>query len=398
MPIDPDDYDLRELRRIADERRGARRADDDYAAEERSRDAARPSAERRRDRTERRRPSERRDDFRRRSGRQSESRQSDSHQSDSHQSDSHGSDRTRDRSDARRRNGRTSDRPRDRDVGDVSRQSDEREHAGGRDTDGDADDDSDRGSDGDDRDSRSSAGRSAERRGRRRSERRRVADRGGRTADHSDEVSVRPREGVSRPRRGDSDHARGHDEVVLADQIARDLGFGERSREEFRRGRDSRPRRDARGRTDSLSRPPAETGLESADDVGQFQFDTEIRERPRGRAGEALRKNQLEQLLVHETAASEGLSKPYLGSLPDAYAAERLVFDWLEFLVLKGGFKRTMDALRYYHTVEWLTEDVESELQDYLVGFSGEVSETTEYDVDDHHLSLVYIARLASMT
>ena len=57
-----------------------------------------------------------------------------------------------------------------------------------------------------------------------------------------------------------------------------------------------------------------------------------------------------------------------------------------------------MDALRYYHTVEWITEAVEAELQDYLVGFSGEVSETIEYDVDDHHLSLVYIARLASMT
>jgi archaellum component FlaD/FlaE len=135
------------------------------------------------------------------------------------------------------------------------------------------------------------------------------------------------------------------------------------------------------------------------DDVGRFQFDTEIRERPRGRPGEALRENQLEQLLVHETAAAgDGLSKPYLTALPDEYAAERIVFDWLEFLVLKGGFKRTMDAVRYYHTVEWLTEDVEAALQDYLVGFSGEVSNTSEFDVDDHHLSLVYIARLTSMT
>ncbi|MFD1599441.1 FlaD/FlaE family flagellar protein [Halobellus rarus] len=184
----------------------------------------------------------------------------------------------------------------------------------------------------------------------------------------------------------------------MADQIARDLGFDSAARE---RRRDGRREERSRGR-DSRSDSPRRNsgfGYDSPDDVGRFQFDTEIRERPRGRAGEALRQNQLEHLLVHETAAADGgLTKPYLGSLPDAYAAERLVFDWLEFLVLKGGYKRTMDALRYYHTVEWLTEDVEAELQDYLVGFSGEVSETTDYDVDDHHLSLVYIARLASMT
>ncbi|WP_435183034.1 FlaD/FlaE family flagellar protein [Halobellus sp. EA9] len=177
--------------------------------------------------------------------------------------------------------------------------------------------------------------------------------------------------------------------------MARDLGFGRNG--ETRDGRFDYRRRD-RGRSNGVSRPRSGRGdFDRHDDVGRFQFDTEIRERPRGRAGEALRQNQLEQLLVHETAAAERLSKPYLTTLPDAYAAERIVFDWLEFLVLKGGFKRTMDAIRYYHTVDWLTEDVEAELQDYLVGFSGEVTDTSEFDVDDHHLSLVYIARLSSM-
>jgi len=239
---------------------------------------------------------------------------------------------------------------------------------------------------------------------------------------------------VSRPRRGDSDHARAHDEVVEADRIARHLGFdeGDSPREgDSRRGRESRndaasertrqPRAASsreqpdhseldRARLDRLDSTresgrtaPRDRGrnaeFESPEDVGRFQFDTEIRERPRGRAGELLRESQLEELLIQETAAAnDGLAKPYLSSLPDAYVAERLVFDWLEFLVLNGGYKRTMDALRYYHTVEWLTADVEAELQDYLVGFSGEVSSTREYDVDDHHLSLVYIARLASMS
>ena len=366
MTIDPDDYDLRELRRIADERRGARRSEDEQPAEESDHDDDRlPSERRRRSRTDRRRSGKRRSDDR-------SSRDDRANRDDRRQSERISDRAARDRSDERRLNGRTESR-RDRDTDrrgareNDTRRRDEERNAGSRDRAG----------------------------ARRRDATQQTDDRD--ADDERGEVSVRPREDVTPPRRGDSDHAEGHDEVVLADQIARDLGFGVGAQDRSRRGRDPDRRRDDRRRTDSRSRVPAEPEF-GADDVGRFQFDTEIRERPRGRAGEALRQNQLEQLLVHETAAAEGLSKPYLGSLPDAYAAERLVFDWLEFLVLKGGFKRTMDALRYYHTVEWLTEDVESELQDYLVGFSGEVTNTTEYDVDDHHLSLVYIARLASMT
>jgi hypothetical protein len=291
MTLDPDDYDLRELRRIADKRRDARRSDGTDQAEDgrRHRDG---SPQRRR-------------------GESNDARRSDLEQ---------------------RRNGRSAEHPDD-----------------GR------------------REQASSDGSPRE------------------------EVTVRPRDGNGR-----SEHTDGRDRegVVRADRIARDLGVGDdgdgRHRTSRAGGRNAR-----RPRHDSGGRP--RTGY-ADDDVGRFQFDTEVRERPRSRPGKALRENQLEHLLIHETAASEGLSKPYLTELPDAYAAERLLFDWLEFLVLKGGFKRTMDALRYYHTVGWLTAEVEAELRDYLVGFSGEVSETEPFDVDDHHLSLVYIARLASMT
>ena len=291
MTIDPDDYDLRELRRIADERRDTRGSADDSVE----------AAPRRR--ADHHREHERRSDGRRQNGHRN------------------GQDR--------RQNGHRNGQDR---------------HQNGRATDQTA----------------------------------------------ADDVTVRPREGATRSRDDDSDHAHRNDDVVRADQIARDLGFGDPTD-----GRDNnrRPDRRRRLRRGTVDQPGFET-----DDVGRFQFDTDVRERPRSRPGKALRENQLEQLLVHETAASGELSKPYLTGLPDAYAAERLIFDWLEFLVLKGGYKRTMDALRYYHTVGWLTDDVEVELRDYLVGFSGEVSDTETYDVADHHLSLVYIARLASMT
>lgn len=292
MTIDPDDYDLRELRRIADERRDTRRSDD-----------ANRSGDGRRHRTDPRRRRGRRGDDARRNGKEPG------------------------------RNGRSAERP------------------------------------GDDRRERPSEG------------------------SRTDEVTVRPRDADGRPRRDDPEDG-DHDEVVRADRIARDLGFGDEGDGRRRDDRVAR-RRERRPRFGAGGRPRVGR---ADDDVGRFQFDTEVRERPRNRPGRALRENQLEQLLVHETAASGELSKPYLADLPDAYAAERLLFDWLEFLVLKGGFKRTMDALRYYHTVGWLTAEVETDLRDYLVGFSGEVSDTETYDVDDHHLSLVYIARLASMT
>jgi archaellum component FlaD/FlaE len=119
----------------------------------------------------------------------------------------------------------------------------------------------------------------------------------------------------------------------------------------------------------------------------------------RGVAADALRSNQLEQLFLHQSAmVTEEMTKPYLAGLPQKYAAERVIFDWLEFLVLKGGFKRTMDALRYYRTIEWITPEVEDALQDYLVGFTEDGQGSHDLDVDDHQLSLLYVARLASMS
>ncbi|KAB1196568.1 MULTISPECIES: FlaD/FlaE family flagellar protein [Haloferax] len=134
------------------------------------------------------------------------------------------------------------------------------------------------------------------------------------------------------------------------------------------------------------------------DDRSPFRFNNPLFDRSSQPASEALRSSQLEHLLVHQSRdEDDAVEKPYLRSLPDKYGAERVVFDWLEFLVLKGGFKRAMDALQYYKTVGWVTADVEETLRDYLLGFSADVEDPTEIDVDDHLLSLVYVARLSSM-
>lgn len=97
-------------------------------------------------------------------------------------------------------------------------------------------------------------------------------------------------------------------------------------------------------------------------------------------------------------AGADDLSKPYLTDLPESYAAEYVVFEWLEFLLDSFGYKGANEALQYYESVGWLTETVESSLNDYLLGLENPAgAETADADIDDHKLSLVYIARLVSM-
>lgn len=90
--------------------------------------------------------------------------------------------------------------------------------------------------------------------------------------------------------------------------------------------------------------------------------------------------------------------KPYLEALPEDNNGERLIFEWLEFLLLHAGHQGTREALSYYESVGWITEDCESQLKDYMLGLDEQATnDPTDLDVDDHLLSLVYIAKLAAM-
>lgn len=121
---------------------------------------------------------------------------------------------------------------------------------------------------------------------------------------------------------------------------------------------------------------------------------------------DVLRHGQRDELvrLQGQFAAAGALpEKPYLRVLPDRYAAEVVVFEWLDFLINKAGFENTGNALEYYAEVEWITESVREDLREYMRGFSEvesfdpEKPGPADLDVDDHVLSLVYVARLASM-
>lgn len=107
--------------------------------------------------------------------------------------------------------------------------------------------------------------------------------------------------------------------------------------------------------------------------------------------------SQSRELFLLERASTDGsMEKPYLSSFPRSYAAEMVVFEWLEFLLDQAGFRETLDVLRYYRSIDWITADVERRLREYLQSFDagrgrGRLSRT------EHLQSLVFIARLAAM-
>ena len=90
--------------------------------------------------------------------------------------------------------------------------------------------------------------------------------------------------------------------------------------------------------------------------------------------------------------------KPYLETLPEENSGEHLIFEWLEFLLLHAGHQGAREAIAYYESVGWITAECESELKEYMLGLDEQAaSDPNDLDVDDHLLSLVYIAKLASM-
>ena len=117
-------------------------------------------------------------------------------------------------------------------------------------------------------------------------------------------------------------------------------------------------------------------------------------------AEDALRSSQVKELLLRESGTDPAdLERPYLDSLPSAYAARLTLFEWLDFLLQRGGVRRTLEALEYYADIGWIGGPVAEELRDHVRAFDSlpEDAATKPLDVPDHVLSLVYIARLSSM-
>ena len=118
---------------------------------------------------------------------------------------------------------------------------------------------------------------------------------------------------------------------------------------------------------------------------------------PDGDDADGIVRSQQYGELAELEARAAGLHRPYLVELPETYLAEVRIFDWLEFLHEKAGFRGTLEAIRFYRSIGWVGADVADRLEEYVRSFDGEVAHAAALDSADHRLSLVYIARLASM-
>ena len=101
--------------------------------------------------------------------------------------------------------------------------------------------------------------------------------------------------------------------------------------------------------------------------------------------------------LIGLKAGDDQENKPYLSEIPDKYSGERLIFDWLEFLMMQTSDKRVVDVLGYYESLGWISEEVKEDLKDYLMGINVDGNKENEFDFDDHMLSLVYIGKINSL-
>lgn len=113
-------------------------------------------------------------------------------------------------------------------------------------------------------------------------------------------------------------------------------------------------------------------------------------------AGNSFRSGLYRELLPF--LSGDDHEKPYLDTLPENYGAEFIIFEWLEFLLMHSGYKGADEALAYYESIDWITETVQSDLSDYLLGIDETATnDGNDLSVDDHLLSLVYVAKLTAM-
>lgn len=89
------------------------------------------------------------------------------------------------------------------------------------------------------------------------------------------------------------------------------------------------------------------------------------------------------------------LTKPYLERLPDAYSAQLEIFEWLDEMLATAGHEGTVSSLEYYESIGWLSGQSRDELEEIADGLSTPDVMDRRLDIDDHRVSLIYIARLS---
>ena len=105
-----------------------------------------------------------------------------------------------------------------------------------------------------------------------------------------------------------------------------------------------------------------------------------------------------EELLL---AAADGRAqRPYLPALPAGFGAETQAAEFCSFLLERAGFARAYRSLAHYHDTGWLGRSAREALETRLTGLADGTDPrpaSGRLTADDHRVSLVYVARLATL-
>ena len=98
---------------------------------------------------------------------------------------------------------------------------------------------------------------------------------------------------------------------------------------------------------------------------------------------------------VPEVKTKDGYSIIRLDSIKRDPMSVVVLLNWIEFLMERVGRNNLMDALDYYVDIEWISEDVRSEIMAYARGIDYYVEKPTwRLLPEDHTKSLLFIERL----
>lgn len=149
--------------------------------------------------------------------------------------------------------------------------------------------------------------------------------------------------------------------------------------------------------TQERRQTPRETARDRDQDIEELRRD--LAAEPTDTDG--ITEAQLKELILLQGGSDPAdLERPYLEAVPDQYAARLTLFEWLQFALERVGSRQTLDALEYYVAIGWLSESVAEALREHVRVFQDAAveDERRSFETADHLVSLVYIARLASMT
>lgn len=129
---------------------------------------------------------------------------------------------------------------------------------------------------------------------------------------------------------------------------------------------------------------------------------------PEASEGQADRDDSVATAPMHEADEGRSQARPLpqthsdepdvlpLTQIPTAYTAQQAILDWMDGLLSASGQQGTMEALKYYEAIGWLSPECRDQLETFAEELrTAGCTDPRPLVIDDHRESLEYIGTLA---